>query len=169
MRPLVTRKYRSESMSASATLRAARARDVGPLKRQRRHLLRDVLDVDAQAGRVLPEPAEARIGGGPAILLLAQPRHRPVIDDLAVLVAPRRVTDLADRHALDVAGDDAIDEPRRVRSADAVLEQRRDVDQRGRVADRVVLVLVVRFVCADGVVPRPVAIIQRLAERKRAR
>ena len=52
---------------------------------------------------------------------------------------------------------------------DDVLEQRRHVDQRGGVSDRVVLVLVVSLVRADGVVPRPVAIVERLAQRKRAR
>ena len=54
--------------------------------------------VDVEAGGVLAEPAQARIGRGPAERLLPQPRHRPVVDDLAVLVAPGRVEDLADGH-----------------------------------------------------------------------
>ena len=52
---------------------------------------------------------------------------------------------------------------------DAVLEERRDVDQRAGVADRVVLVLVMRLVRADGVVAGPVAIVEALAQLERAR
>ena len=81
-----------------------------PLQRERGHLLRDVLDVDVQADGVLREPAQAGIGRGPAERVLGQPRHRSVVDHLAVLVAPRRVVDLADGELRRVARDDAIDQ-----------------------------------------------------------
>ena len=98
-----------------------------------------------------------------------QPRHRAIVDDLAVLVAPRRVVDLADAHLRGVARDDAIDEAHRVGAGDAVLVERRDVDQRAGVPDRVVFVLVMRLVGADGVVAGPVAVVEALAQLERAR
>ena len=85
-----------------------------------------------------------------------------------MLVAPRRVIHLADRELRRVARDDAIDELHRVLAAHAILEQRRDVDERRRVADRVVLVLVMRLVRAHGVVAGPLAVIQTRGKRERA-
>jgi hypothetical protein len=111
---------------------------------ERCHLLRDIFDRDIEAGRVLDEPAQARIRGSPSIALLAQARDGPVVDDLALLIAPWCVIHLANGKLRRIARDEQIDEPGRITSADEVLEERRDVDQRCRVADRVVLVLVVR-------------------------
>ena len=88
---------------------------------------------------------------------------------LPSLVAPGRVDDLSDADLRGVARDDAVDEPRRVGPGDQVLVERRHVDQRGGVADGVVFVLVVRLVRADGVVTRPLAVVEALAERERAR
>jgi hypothetical protein len=85
-----------------------------------------------------------------------------------MFVAPRRVEDLTDGHLRDVARNQPIDEARGIRASDEVFEQRRDVDQRRRVADGVVLVLVMPFIRAHGVVPGPLAVVQALAERKRA-
>ena len=84
-----------------------------------------------------------------------EPRHRAVVDHLAVFIAPRRVVDLADGHLRRVARDDAIDQAHRIAAGHAVLEERRHVDQRARVANRVVFVLVMRLVGADRVVARP--------------
>jgi hypothetical protein len=64
---------------------------------------------------------------------------RPIVDDLAVLVAPRRVVDPAGCELRRVAGDHAVDEARGVGAVDPVLEQRRDVDEGRGLADRVVL------------------------------
>ncbi len=138
------------------------------LHRERRDGLRHVFDRHVESDGILHEPSQARIGGGPAIALLPQPRHRPVIDDFALLVAPGRVDDLADRQLRRIARDQPIDEPRRVAAGDDVFVKRRHVDERSRVADGVVFVLVMRFVRADGVVARPVAVVQALAERERA-
>src|SRR5664279_5491631 len=51
-----------------------------------------------------------------------------------------------------------------VTSSDHVLEQRGHVDESCRVANGVVLVLVMRFVDADCVEPGPLAVVQALAE-----
>ena len=98
---------------------------------------------------------QLRVGGGPAELLLVDAMDRAVVDDLAVLVAPGRVEDLPDLELRRVAGDHAVDEADRVRAGDAVLVQRADVDERGRLADRVVLDVVGVGVDARGVVARP--------------
>ena len=168
MWPLVARKYFSVDRSASHTSRQ-QPRRRRPLQRQRGDALGNVLDADVQARCVLGEPAQVRIGRGPAEHLIGHARHRPVVDHLAVFIAPRRVEDLADAHARGVARDDAIDEAHRVGTRDAVLEERRDVDQRAGVPDRVVFVLVMRFVGADRVVAGPVAIVEALAQLERAR
>src|SRR5262249_55799378 len=84
------------------------------------------------------------------------------------LVAPGRVVDLPDLHLRDIARDQPVDEPGRVTSRHHVLEERRHVDERGRVADRVVLVLVMALVRAHRVVAGPLAVVQAFAESERA-
>ena len=126
-----------------------------PLERESGQRLRDVLDVDVEAGRVLAEPAVLRVGGGPAELALGDPVDRAVVDDLAVLVAPRRVVDLADGHPRGVARDHPVDERVGARTGQAVLVERADVDERGRLADRVVLDVVDVGVDGRGEVARP--------------
>src|ERR1019366_2140437 len=51
---------------------------------------------------------------------------------------------------------------------DDIFVERRDINQRARIADRVVLVLVVYLIHADRVIARPLAIIQTMAECKRS-
>src|SRR6185503_4717488 len=94
-----------------------------------------------------------------------QPMDGSVVDDLAVLVAPRRVPDLAHRELRRVAGDDAIDQRWRVGPADPVLVQGRDVDERGRLADRVVLDVVGVGVRGRGPVAGPLAPLLLAVER----
>src|SRR4029077_1720315 len=72
------------------------------------------------------------------------------------------------RHLLQVAGHDPVDQARGVLPGQPVLEERRDVDHGRRVADRGVLVVVVRLVGADRGVPGTLAVVQALAEGKRA-
>ena len=154
------------SMSASATARSSRA-DVGPCSASAATCSEMSSICDVQPGGVLPEPAQARIGRRPPEHLLVQPRHRPVVDHLAALVAPRRVEDLARPPSSSTSRVMTRSTKRAAsRPGDEVLEQRRDVDQRRGVADRVVLVLVVRLVGADRVVARPLAVVQALAERE---
>src|SRR5262249_51886751 len=65
----------------------------------------------------------------------------------------------------DVPGDHPVDQLGGIATRDAVLEQRRDVDEGGGIANGVVFVLVVHFINADRVVARPFAIVQALAQR----
>jgi hypothetical protein len=99
MCPLVTRKYRSASISASLR-RAARQADVGPLQRERGDAFRDILDLDTHARR---DSGAATAASGSAAVhryaSSANPRNRPIVNDLALLIAPRRVVDLPDLHA----------------------------------------------------------------------
>src|ERR1700733_4721978 len=110
------------------------------------------------------KPAEVRFGRGPTILILSEARDRAVVDDLSLLVAPAAVDSLSHGHPLDIARNDRIDKSSRGRAADAVFEQRRDVNHGGGVADGVVFVLVVRFVDAGSVVAGPVAEVETLAQ-----
>ena len=161
----VTRKYFRPSMSASATARAAAPRS-DPAARAPRPARRCPR---SSTSRPVAFCVNQRRLGSAAVqrnVVLRQPRHRAVVDHLAVLVAPRRVVHLADGDLERVARDQAIDELDRVAAGDQVLEERRDVDQRRGVADRVVLVLVVRLVGADRVVARPLAIVEALAQRE---
>ena len=48
-----------------------------------------LVDRDVEPGAVLAQPAELRVGRGPAVAPLVEAMDRPVVDDLAVLVAPR--------------------------------------------------------------------------------
>src|SRR4029453_16523416 len=75
----------------------------------------------------------------------------------------------ATRQRAGVAGDDTIHQLDGIGTADQVLEQRGHIDERGSVPDRVVFVLVVRFVGADGVEAGPLAEVQALAQRSRPR
>src|SRR5262249_15898684 len=76
------------------------------------------------------------------------------------------VDNLPDANFLQIARDDPIHETRGVSSGDPVFVERGNVDHRGGITNRVVLVLVMRFVCADGVVAGPLAIIQTFAQRE---
>src|SRR5262245_55072720 len=109
------------------------------------------------------KPTQAGIRRGPAVSTFIQTRNGAVVNDLSLLIAPGRVDHLSNRNSSHIAGDDAIHKPRRVGAADPVLEKRRDVNQCRRVSYRVVLMLMMRFICADGVVAGPFAIVQTLA------
>src|SRR5581483_4383784 len=139
----------------------------GTLDCQRRHLLGNVLDFDLQTDGVLPKPAQVGIGGCPAITVFFQPRDGAVVDNLAFFVAPAAIDDLIDCNLVDLSGDDAVHESRRILTGDHVFVKWRDVDQRAGVADSVVFVLVVSFVDTDRVIPRPLAVVEALAKRKR--
>jgi hypothetical protein len=69
-----------------------------------------------------------------------------------VFVAPRRVDDLADRDFAHVARDHAIDQAGRILSRQPIFVQRRDIDQRRRISNRVVFVIVMRFIRADRLI-----------------
>ena len=67
---------------------------------------------------------------------------------------------------VDITRDHAIHKLGGILASDQILVKRRDVDKGGSVADGIVLVLMMHFIYADGVVSRPLAIIQALTERK---
>ena len=84
-----------------------------PLEGEGADLGRDVLDPHVEAGGVHDEPPVVRLGRRPSIRGLVEPADRPVVDELAALVAPRRVVDLPDGELGRVPGDDPVDQPRR--------------------------------------------------------
>ena len=135
------------------------------LQGERRDRVRNVLDLNIQAPCVLVKPSQARVRSGPPVGILLQTRDCPVIDDLAPLVAPGRIDHAAHFDLPHVPGYDPVHQFRGVRPCDPVLEQRRNVDQCGGVADGVVLMLVVRFVSAYRVITRPFPVVQALAQR----
>jgi hypothetical protein len=94
------------------------------LEGQRGEPLRHVLDLHVQAVCVQPEPPQAGVGRRPAELLLSDPGDRPVVEDLALLVAPRRIHDGVFPDLRGVAGDHPVDQPDGVGPANGVLEQR---------------------------------------------
>ena len=147
--PEVTLKYLRFSMSASAIALQQPARRSAPAARARRPASEMSSISTSRPSGVLLEPAQARVGRRPAVDVLLQARDGAVVDDLAVLVAPGRVDDRADATTLRRSRV-TIRSTSRVASLpdEPVLEERRDVDQRRGVADRVVLVLVVRLVGA---------------------
>ena len=115
------------------------SRERGALQREGAHPVRDILDGHRHSGGVQMEPAAAES----ALVSRNAPPPRfvtaPVVDHLAVIVAPRRVVDLPRLQLPHVPRDRPVEEPSRVRAADPVLVERRDVDQRGRVPDRRIL------------------------------
>ena len=127
------------------------------LEREGGDLGRLILDRHVEPGRVEGQPAVLRVRGGPAEHVLVQAMHGPVIDDLAELVAPRGVEDLPDGELRGVTGDDPVDEAHGVRPGHAVLEEGADIDQGGRLADRVVLDVVGVGVDGGREVARPLA------------
>ncbi len=112
------------------------------------------------------KPAQVRLGGGPAIAVFVEPRDSAVVHHFALLVAPAAVNDLPLGHFVDVARNDPVHQLGGIASGDQVLVQRRDVNQRRRIADSVVLMLMVHLIHADRVVSRPLAVVEALAERE---
>ena len=134
------------------------------MQSERGNFLGNIFDLHVHVQAVLAEPAQAGVGGGPAIDVFFEARDRAVVDDLALFVAPAAINHLAHFDFVDVASDDAVHQAGRVFAGDQILVQRRDVDERGRVANGVVLVLVMNFVHADGVVAGPLAVVQAVAQ-----
>ena len=167
IRPLATRKYFSVSSFRSDAALSTRA-DVGPCSASAATSSDTSSTVTRSPEAFCRNQRRARIGRRPPEQVVVEPRHRAIVDDLTVFVAPRRVEHLADGHFRDVPGNQAIDQAGGVRTRNQVFEQRRDVDERRRIANRVVLVFVMALVRADRVVARPLAVVQALAEGERA-
>ncbi len=131
---------------------------------KRGHLLGNVFDLYVHVQAVLAEPAQAGIGCRPAIDIFFETRDGAVIDDLALFIAPATINNLAHFDLVDVASDDAVHQSGRIFAGDQIFIERRDIDKRSRVANSVVLVLV----NAHGVIARPFAVVQAVAERERS-
>jgi hypothetical protein len=100
--------------------------------------------------------------------VVSSKRDSAIVDHLAFFVAPARVEDLSHAHLVDVAGGDAMKQSRRVFAFNHILDQRRDIDQRCRIADRPILAVKRVLVRACGEISRPLAPILRLAQRGRS-
>ena len=133
----------------------------GSLQRDRRDGFADVADIHVQAVGVHPEPPDLRVRSRPADhlrpVLVLEAVDRAVVEHLAVLVAPRGVEDAARRELRRVADDQPVHQAHGVGAAQLVLEERAHVDERGRLADRVVLDDVGVVISAGGeeAGPRP--------------
>ena len=112
-------------------------------------------DLDVEVGAGHQEPAVAGVGGGDPVGRVRQARHRAVVDDLALLVAPGRVVDLVDLELRDVARHHAVQQARGVLPGDLVLVEGAHVDHGRGLADRVVLDVVEVRVHGGRVVARP--------------
>ena len=88
------------------------------------------------------QPPQARISQVETKIILGEAKHSAVLNHRAVIFAKAAVKRLADRALCRVASHHAIDELERVASANLIFVKRRDIDQPGRVANRVVLVIV---------------------------
>ena len=83
-----------------------------------------------------------RLRGGPEVGAVGEERHGAVIKDAAVVIAPWCVDGAHRLDAINTAGDDAINELRRIWSGDAVLAHWGDVEERRGEADRMVFQVV---------------------------
>ena len=119
-------------------------------------------------GLLLEPDAVVGVAADEAEVVLAEPEDGGVVDHPAGLVAHRRVADLADGEAADVAGERVLHEHLGVGPEHLPLAQRREVHDDGPLAARLVLghgALVVEAV------RQPVAAVldDALGERRRAR
>ena len=102
-------------------------------------------------------------------MLLVEAKNRSVLNDRAVVLAETAVERLADGAFCHIASDDAVYQFQRVLAANVVLVQWRDVDQRRRIADRVILVVVHHVVGARDEIARPGAPVLAGTQRRCAR
>ena len=133
---------------------------------KRRDLLGNVFDLHVHVQAILPEPAQAGIGGGPAIDVFFEAGDGAVVDDLALFVALAAINHLSHFDFVDVAGDYPVHQTSRIFAGDQIFIKWRDIDERSRVANGVVLVLVMNLIHANRVIARPLAVIEAVAKRE---
>ncbi len=107
----------------------------GALEGEAAEAVADLLDRHIEAIGGFGQPVQLMQRGVQDEIALAEAEDRAFLDHPPVIVAPGGIGDL---HRLDlghVAGDQEIDEARRVAAADGIFDQRRDVIDRGAVAD----------------------------------
>ena len=66
---------------------------------------------------IFTQPAIVRVGGRQAEELVVEPRHRAIVDHLAVAVAPGGVQHLAHLSLGDIAGHDTVEQSRGIAAA----------------------------------------------------
>src|SRR3970040_1420394 len=88
-------------------------------------------------------------------IILRDSKHRAVLEHRAVIFTKTGVERLADGAPRRVAGDHPVNQRCGVFAANIVFVKRRDIDEAGAVADRVILVVVHHFVGACDKIPRP--------------
>jgi hypothetical protein len=114
----------SQPIDVGVAARTKHARRKRALHRERGERFRGVVDAHVHARCVQRQPTKSGLGRRPPETLLLEPRDSAVVDDEPLLVAPRCVVDLPGVHRFDIAGDDAVHQPRGIAPLDDVLEQR---------------------------------------------
>jgi hypothetical protein len=132
------------------------------LQRERGDLVRVLDDRDVEAERRARQPVELALLRAEPVVALAQVEDRAVVDDLAVVVAPDAVTDLAGLDLRDVARHEAVQERECVRPRNPVLRHRAQIEYGAGVADRCVLERLVEVGVGGRVVLPPVPLVQRV-------
>ena len=155
-----------------ARQQVARARS---LHSQRPDVQADLLDRHRQPAHPVGEPGEIRLRRRQQEFVRCAVLDDAVLEHEPAFVEPGRVVGVPGRTTADVARQHAREEPLRVPPRDAVLVQRRGVEDADAVPDREVLELVRRLVARHDHVPGPVlpqaGVVQRagpLVERRGA-
>ncbi len=110
-----------------------------PLHRERRHVRGLVRDAHVEADRRVHEPRAVPLLRTQPVLAFPEMEDRAVVDHLSLVVAPDCIGHSTRLYLAHVAGDESIDVHQCIRSRDAVLRHRRQVEDTGGVADREIL------------------------------
>ena len=125
-----------------------------PLQGERRNLLRDLRHVDFETHRRIQQPVDLSLGGAQPVLVLAEPEHRTIVDQMTGIVAPHAIGDPVDLELPHITRHQPVEIGRPAASGDAVLDHRSQVIERAGVADREIFLFDVRE-HIDGGVPGP--------------
>src|SRR3989449_7860082 len=111
----------------------------GPLERERPDVFGYVGHFGVQSHSRVLEPFQIRLRGRHPEGAIPEIPERAVVDRLAAFIAPRCVVDLSLREFRSIARDDLVHEVQGILPVDAVLVERRNIEQSRGVADRVIL------------------------------
>src|SRR5262245_23740383 len=102
-------------------------------------------------------------------VIFREAENRAVLDHRTVVVAETAIQRLNDRALSGIAGDSAVGQFEHCIASYVVFVERTDIDQRGAVPNRVILVIMHHVVRASNEVPRPVAPVLAGTKGRRAR
>ncbi len=105
-----------------------------PLQGQPGNLSALVKNVCVKAPCRLQQPCQHRLLTAQPPILRPKVKERAIVDHHPLFVAPERIADPACRNFGHVAGDETVEHARRVRPGDAVFVHRRDIKERGLIA-----------------------------------